>query len=72
MHEHLLQGETPHRCFACPVDLTVQHILLHCVSFANARDGFLCVTLTLSELFLKVTSRSIINFFKETGFYRKI
>jgi len=58
---------------ACQVDLTVGHVLLHCVSFQNARDNFVCVTLTsMSELFLKVALRSIIDFIKETGFYRKI
>jgi len=71
-HGHLLRGETPHWCLACQVDLTVEHVLLHCVSFTNARDNFFCVTLTsMSELFSKVASRSIIDFIKETGFYRK-
>jgi len=72
-HGHLLRAETPSRCLACQVDLTVEHVLLHCVSFTNARDNLFCVTLTsMSELFSKVTSRSIIDFIKETGFYRKI
>jgi len=39
----------------------------------NARENFFGVTLTsMFELFLKVASRSIIDFNKETGFYRKI
>jgi len=60
-------------CLACQVDLTVEHVLLHCVSFTNARDNFFCVTLTsISELFSKVVSRSIIDFIKDAGFYRKI
>jgi len=72
-HVHLLQGETPPRCLAYQVDLTVEHVLLHCVSFTNAHYNCFCVTLTsMSELFSKVTSRSIIDFIKETGFYRKI
>jgi len=54
-HGHLLRGETPPRCLAYQVDLTVEHVLLHCVSFINARDNCFCVTLTsMSELFLKV------------------
>jgi len=72
-HGHLLRGETPPRCLACQVDLTVKHVLLHCVSFTNARDNFFCVTLTsMSELFSNVAPRSIIDFIEETGFYRKI
>jgi len=39
-HGHLLQGETPPRCLSCQVDLTVEHVLLHCVSFTNAREKF--------------------------------
>jgi len=45
---------------ACEVDLTVEHVLLHCVSFINSRDNCFCVTLTsMSELFSKVASRSL-------------
>jgi len=72
-HGHLLRGEAHPRCLACQVDLTVAHVLLHYVSFTNTRDNCFCVTLTsMSELFSKVASRSIIDFIKETGFYRKI
>jgi len=72
-HGHLLRGEAPPRCLACQVVLTVEHVLLHCVSFTNARDNCFCVTLTsMSGLFSKVASRSIIDFIKETGFYRKM
>jgi len=54
---------TPHRCLTGQVELTVEHILLHCVSFTNARDDFFCVTVTsLSELFSKVASCSIIDY----------
>jgi len=72
-HGHLLREEAPSQCLACQVDLTVGHVLLHCVSFTNAHDNRFCVTLTsMSELFWKVASRSIIDFIKDTGFYRKI
>jgi len=45
-HGHLLRGETPPQCLACQVDLTVEHVLFHCVSFAHTRDNCFCVTLT--------------------------
>ena len=49
-HGHLLRGETCPRCSACDVDLTVEHILLHRVSFAIARDhSFNMTVTTLSE-----------------------
>jgi len=61
-HGHLLLGETPPRCSACQVQLTVELILLHCVSFVDARDDFFCCALiSLSDLFSKVTTRSINN-----------
>jgi len=60
------------RGVACLVVLTVEHGLLHCVSFTNARDNCFCVTLTfMSELFSKVASRSIIDFVKQTRFFVK-
>ena len=72
-HGHLLRGEICPRCSACDVELTVKHILLHCVSFAIARDNSFNMTVTtLSELFTKVSSRSIIEFIKTTGLIRKI
>ena len=62
-HDHLLRGETCPRCSACDVDLTVEHILLHCVSFAIAGDhSFNMTVTTLPGLFSKVSSRSIIEF----------
>jgi Reverse transcriptase (RNA-dependent DNA polymerase) len=65
--------ETCPRCSACDVDVTAEHILLHCASFAIARDhSFNMTVTTLSELFSKVPSRSIIEFIKKTGLYRKI
>jgi len=69
--EFFLEGILP--LGACQVDLTVEHVLLHCVSFTNARETFFCFTLiSMSELFSKVASLSIIDFIEETGFYHKI
>jgi len=43
-----------------------------CAYFTNVHDHFFCVTVTsLTELFSKIASRLIIDFIKETGFYRK-
>jgi len=43
---HLKQGETPPWCLDCQIKLTVEHILLHSVSFTNTCDDFFCVTFT--------------------------
>ena len=67
-HGHILRGETCLRSSVCDVDLTVEHILLHCVSFAIARDHFFNMTVTtLSELLSSVSSRSLIEFINKTG-----
>ena len=61
-------------CAVCGADVTVEHILLHCVSFASDRERFYNkrVNTLSSELFSKVSTRSIIEFIKKTGLYRKI
>jgi hypothetical protein len=72
-HGRLLRGGTCPRCQACGVDMTVEHILFHCVSFALARDHSVIMAVTTqSELFSKVPSRSIIEFIHKTVLYRKI
>jgi len=50
---HLLRGEASPRCLACQVDLTVEHVLRHCVSFTNARDNCFCVILPCLNCFRK-------------------
>jgi len=48
-------------------------MLFHCLSITDAHDDFFYVILTsMSELFSKVASRSIIDFIKEAGFFHKI
>ena len=72
-HGLLLREKTCPRCSVCGVHLTVEHILLHCVSFAIARDhSFNMTVTTLSELFSKVSSRSVIEFIKKTELCHKI
>jgi len=39
-HGHLSRVDTPPLCLTYQVVLTVEHVLLHCVSFTNAHDGF--------------------------------
>jgi len=68
-----IRGRGTARCLAGQVELTVEHIVLHCVYLTNACEDYFCVTVTCkSELCMKVASHSIIDFIKLTGFYRKI
>jgi len=65
------EGKSP-RFLTFQVELIVEHILLHCV-FYKCSWLFFCVTvISLSTLFLKFASRSIIDYINETGFYCNI
>jgi len=59
MHGHLLQGETPPRCLACQVDLTVEHILLHCVNISQSDTFLIDQTNTKHELTKMNENKSI-------------
>ena len=63
-HGHLLKRESPPQCGSCQVELTVEHILVHCTKFKRIRDNFYSVT-SMSELFSKVTLYFIISFIKK-------
>jgi len=58
----LLRGERPP--LTCQGEMTVEHILLHCVSFTNTRDDFLLryCNCRLNDIFFsKVAVLSIID-----------
>ena len=59
MHGHLLRGETCPRCSACGVDMTVEQILLHCVSFAIACDHSFKMTTVTSQCFKRSWSQKL-------------
>jgi hypothetical protein len=70
-HSHLLKGESPPMCVGCDSPFTVEHILVDCVEFALSRAKYFNVS-SLKELFDTVQARSIIDFIKDIGLYRKI
>ena len=70
-HGYLLKRDSPPQCSACQTQLTVEHVLLHCQTWNAIRANYFTVT-NLSELFNTVSSRSIVDFIKEIGFYRRI
>ena len=70
-HGHLLKKESPPQCSACQTQLAVEHVLLHCLAWNAVRANHFTVT-NLLDLFSKVTSRCIVDFIKEIGFYCRI
>ena len=70
-HGYLLKRDTPPQCSACQTQLTVEHVLLHCPTWNAIRANHFTTT-SLLNLFSNVTSRCIVDFIKEIGFYRRI
>jgi kelch-like protein 2/3 len=70
-HAFLLKREDPPECIGCQTPLTVEHILLNCIDFQLIRDKYYTFA-NLSELFNNVPSRTIVDFIKEIGLYRKL
>ena len=68
---HLLKRDSPPQCDACQTQLTVEHVLLHCPTWNAIRANHFTDT-NLFDLFSNVTSRYIVDFIKEIGFYRRI
>ena len=70
-HGYLLKRHSPPQCCACQTQLTVEHVLLHCVTWNVIRANYFKVS-SLSELFNKIAPQCIIGFLKEIGIYRRI
>ena len=70
-HGYLLKRDSPPQCSACQTQLTVEHVLLHCLTWNAIRANHFTDT-SLFDLFSNVTSRCIVDFSKEIGFYRGI
>ena len=70
-HGCLLKRDSPPQCGACQTQLTVEHVLLHCPTWNAIRANHFTDT-SLLDLFSNVTSRCIVDFIKEIGFYRRI
>ena len=51
--------------------LTVEHILINCMDFQPTRQKYY-TSANLSDLFNNVPSRTIVDFIKEIGLYRKL
>jgi len=70
-HSYLLSRESRPVCDHCKCSLTVKHILLECSGLTLIRQKYFSST-TLKELFSDVDARCILDFTKESGFYRII
>ena len=70
-HSYRLNKEPPPDCEACHCPLTVEHILISCSKYTLVRCKYFDVV-SLQELFDKVSPRTIIDYIKDVGIYRKL
>jgi len=70
-HSYLLLGDDQPECGTCQCPLTVKHILIECVDLNNVRNKYFVVS-SMKDLFENVTSQNIVDFMKETHFYKQL
>ena len=70
-HRFILDGSDSPQCIPCNAPLSIKHILIDCVDFANTRQRFYEVN-SIFELFDTVTGDVVVNFLKAIGLYHKI
>ena len=69
-HAYLLRGEAMPRCIPCDCALTVKHILVDCIDYAHIGQRYYNMP-DVKTLFQSVSSSLILNFLKETNFYKQ-
>ena len=70
-HSYLISGDDLPECGTCQCPLTVKHILVECVDLKDVRNQHF-VASSINDLFDNVEARSIIDFIKETRFYKQL
>jgi len=73
-HSFLLSGDNLpgcHKCGSCQCPLKVKHILVECVDLNNVRNKYF-VASSIKDLFDNIEAHKIIDFIKETRFYKQL
>jgi len=71
MHSYLLSGDDLPECGTCQCPLTVKHILVECVDLKDVRNKLFVVS-SIKDLFDTIEAHKIIDFIKETRFYKQL
>ena len=69
-HSFLLTGDDLPECGTCH-SVTVKHILVECVDLKDVRNKHF-VASSIKDLFDNIEAHKIINFIKETRFYKQL
>jgi len=70
-HSFLLSGDDLPECGTCQCPLTVKHILVECVDLKDVRNKHF-VASSIKDLFDNIETHKIIDFIKETRFYKQL
>ena len=70
-HSYLLSGDDLPECGTCQCPLTVKHILVECVDLKDVRNKHFDAS-SIKDLFHSIEAHKIIDFIKETRFYKQL
>jgi len=70
-HSYLLSGDDIPECGTSQCSLTVKHILVECVDLNDVRNKHF-VASSIKDVFDNIEAQKIINFIKETRFYKQL
>jgi len=70
-HSYLLSGDDLPECGTCQCSLTVKHILVDCVDVKDVQNKNF-VASSIKDLFDSIEAHKIIDFIKETRFYKQL
>jgi len=70
-HFFLLSGDELPECGTCQCPLTVKHILVECVDLKDIRNKHF-VASSIKDLFDNIEAHKVIDFIKETRFYKQL
>jgi len=70
-HSYLVLGDDLPECGTCQCQLTVKHILVECVDLKDVRNKHF-VASSIKDVFDNVEAHKIIDFIKDTHFYKQL
>ena len=68
-HGFLLREEAPPECVSCREQLTIKHILLHCIDFNDIRSRHLKNNMNIEEVLKNENILNVLKFIKEAGLF---
>jgi len=70
-HSYFLSGDVIPECGTCQCPLTVRHILIECVDLNDVQNKHF-VASSIKDALSNVKAQKIVDFIKETRFYKQL